>query len=113
MGTISVRGKAAGETKADLTAGDKVQNAGGRDGSQNLGDYVRQDVICRKPFSCPKTNCDGRIKMTPRNVPDGIRHRQYGQTKRDGNTKISNGRSSQNRGAASAKDEPKRSDKLC
>ena len=81
MFAIPVRRQAVREVvAARRTAGDPVEDPGGENGAQHLGDHVRGQLRETKTAGDGKTQRHGRVEVTARDVADGECHGQHRQT---------------------------------
>ena len=116
MLAVAVGREAAGEVESRLAAGDEIQHAGAGDGSGDLGDHVPEDVAPPESPAGPEPDGDRGVEVTARDRPERVGARQDGQAEgeRHADEPDAQGRKrrGQHRAAASAENEPERSEEL-
>lgn len=77
--SVPIGGKPRRDIKASLAAGDDVQHAAGCDPAQNLGDNVRDQILCREAATRPKPKRNGRVQMATGYMSDRECHGEHRQ----------------------------------
>src|SRR6516162_2869052 len=111
---ITIRRKSRGEVEIGRSTGNGVQHRSTDDRTDHLRYHVGKDEAGRKSTSTRQSNSYCRIEVAPRNVSDGIGHREHCKTESEGHAEQSNtdmGKSSRDhRTAATAKCQPECAD---
>src|SRR5262245_20085547 len=93
-----------------LARGDRVENRGGHDCTQDLGNHVWNHVARLKAAACPETDRYRAIEMYSGNMADRISHCQYGQPEGEADPEESDAQRRETRGehgaAAARKGQP-------
>ena len=80
---VAVRGKARGHVEARFAAGDEIQHAARHEGASHLREDVGRQLRGRESPAGPEARRHRRVQVAPRDVPDGIGHRQHRQPERE------------------------------
>ena len=112
----AVAREAGVDVEARLAAGDRIEHGGAGDRAEHLRDDVGHQLGGLEPPARPQADRDRRIEMAARDVADRIGHGQDRQAERQRDAGEADAelrkRCGKHRGAASAKNQPGRSDEF-
>src|SRR6185503_4868063 len=117
MRLVAVRGQATTEVEPCPAARDQVEQAGRRDGSDDLGDHVRDRVCRREAPTGDEATRDGRVQVASRHVAECVRHGEDGEAERQCDAEETDPHVREGSGeygtSAASEHEPERPDELC
>lgn len=117
MFAVSVAGEPSGQTEVRFARGNGVEHAAGQNGAQTLGDDIRNEIPAREPAAEPEAHGDSRVEMAARNVAEGVRSGQDGQSESKCHSHKTHARIGEGAGVdgrtAAAKNKPERTKKFC
>ena len=112
---VAIGGESAGEREGGVAAGDEVENRGGADGSEELGDDVGGKLGCGEALAGDETDRDGGVEMTAGDVSDGEGHGQERESEGEGDTDVTDTKGNgccEDGAAATSEDKPKGAEEL-
>jgi hypothetical protein len=106
---VAVGGESAGEGEGGVAAGDQVQNSGGADGSENLGDDVGGQFGDGEAFGGDEADRDGGVEVAAGDVADGEGHGENRESEGKGHADVADAEVNacgEDSAAATAEDKP-------